>query len=151
MQKPTEKPLKNGINRVYKSVHSHASIFTKWSGNKTEYRILTLYFRGHLVSTHGGYLESVVGAPVVNVVAETGDEEGQSLHVLQGGELVTILEENVAEVGYREGVAPVVVGRVSVALFYHQQKPAADVCIDQSGLDIELTIYCNIRNFESYC
>ena len=79
-------------------------------------------------------MEGIVGAPVVNVVAEAGDEEGQHLHVLQGRELVTILEENVTEVGYREGVVPVVVGRVTVALFHHQQKPATDVCIDQSGL-----------------
>ena len=83
-------------------------------------------------------MEGVVGAPVVNVMAETGDEEGQRFHVLQGRKLVTILEENIAEVGYREGVVPVVVRRVTVALFHHQQKPATDVCIDQSGLDIEL-------------
>ena len=74
-------------------------------------------------------MESVVGASVVNVMAETGDEQGQGLHVLQGGELLTILEEHVAEVGYREGVVPVVVGRVAVALLHHQQKPAAEATV----------------------
>ena len=95
-------------------------------------------------------MEGVVGAPVVNVVAETGDEEGQRLHAVQGRELVTILEENVAEVGYREGVVPVVVGRITVALFHHQQKPATDVCIDQSGLDIELIIYATYTHTHTH-
>ena len=96
-------------------------------------------------------MEGIVGAPVVNVVAETGDEEGQCLHVLQGRELVTILEENVAEVGYREGVVPVVVRRVTVALFHHQQKSVADVCIDQSGLNTGLSYEHPSKLYVYYC
>ena len=74
-------------------------------------------------STHRGHLEGIVGASVVNVMAEAGDEQGQGLDVRQGGELVAVLEEHIAEVGHREAVEPVVVGRVAVALPHHQHKP----------------------------
>lgn len=61
-------------------------------------------------------MEGVVGAPVVDVVAEGGDEEGEPL---EGREPVLELlgaQEEEAEVGDAEGVRPVVVRHVSVAL-----------------------------------
>ena len=76
---------------------------------------------------HGAYyrgnLEGVVGSSVVNVMAEAGEEEGKDLQVCQEGEMVTALVEDVAEVGHRECMVPIVIGWVPVTTFYHQNKP----------------------------
>ena len=61
---------------------------------------------------------------MVNIVAEAGDEESQDLQVTQDtGETTTVLEEGVAEVSDREGVGPVVVGRIAISFLHHQYKP----------------------------
>ena len=73
--------------------------------------------------THRRDLEGVVCPSVVNVVAETGDKECQHLKVTQDRETIAIHEERVTEVSHREGVRPVVVGRVTVSLLDHQDKP----------------------------
>jgi hypothetical protein len=59
---------------------------------------------------------------VVNVVAETGEEESQGLQVRQEGEVVTALVEHVAKVGHGEGVVPIMIGWVPVITFYHQNE-----------------------------
>jgi len=79
----------------------------------------SVYLRSWGSSTHRGYLKGIVGAPVVNVMAEAGDKQSQGLDVLQGREVVAVLEQHIAEVGHREAMVPVVVRRVSVALPHH--------------------------------
>ena len=69
--------------------------------------------------THRGDLVGIVGAPVVDVVAEAGEEEGKYLDVREQPQVVTVLEEQVAEVSHGEGVEPVVVGRVAVPSLHH--------------------------------
>ena len=56
-------------------------------------------------------------------MAETGDKESKDLQVTQDRETATVLEEGVAKVSHREGMGPVVVGRVTVAFLHHQYKP----------------------------
>ena len=56
-------------------------------------------------------------------MAETGDEESKDLQVTQDGQTTTVLEESVAEVSHREGVGPIVVRRIAIALLHHQYKP----------------------------
>ena len=63
---------------------------------------------------------------MVDVVTETGDEESQDFDVAQYGEAIAVFEESVAEMSYREGVRPVMVGGIAVALFYHEDKPKAN-------------------------
>lgn len=87
-------------------------------------------------------MKGIVGAPVVNVMAEAGDEQSQGLDVLQGRELVAVLEEHVAEMGHREAMVPVVVRRVSVALPHHQHKPAGQkttLILSRIGICTEFT------------
>ena len=55
-------------------------------------------------------------------MAEAGQEEGKDFNVSEHPEVVTVLVEGVAEVGHREGMEPVVVGRVAVASLHHQYK-----------------------------
>ena len=73
--------------------------------------------------THRRDLEGIVRPSVVNVVAETGYKECQHLKVTQNRETVAVHEERVTEVSHGEGVRPVVVGRVTVSLLDHQDKP----------------------------
>jgi hypothetical protein len=57
-------------------------------------------------------------------MAEAGDEETQYLQVAQDArEAATVLEEGVAEVSHREGMGPVVVGRIAITFLHHQYKP----------------------------
>lgn len=60
---------------------------------------------------------------MVDVVAETRDEESKNFEVGEDGETATVLEESVAEVSHGECVGPVVVRRVTVTLLHHQYKP----------------------------
>lgn len=82
-------------------------------------RTLHLFF----LLTHGRDLESVVGAPVVNVMAQTGNKESQSLQIAEERKAIAVEVEDIAEVGHGKGMEPVVVRLVTVALLHHQQKP----------------------------
>ena len=66
---------------------------------------------------------------MVNVVTEAGDEESQHLLGREEGELVAVLMEQVAEVCDGESMEPVMVGGVTIALLYHQQKPRGGWCM----------------------
>lgn len=76
---------------------------------------------------YGRQLEGVISAPVIDVVTEAGDEEGQHLNISQKGEQVTVVVEQVAKVSHREGVVPVVIRGVSISLLHHQQKSSTDI------------------------
>ena len=70
-----------------------------------------------------GDLEGIVSSSVVDIMSEARDKESQYLQVTEHREPVTLLVQQVAEVSHREGVLPVVVGGVTIAFLYHENKP----------------------------
>ena len=56
---------------------------------------------------------------MVNVVAETGEEEREDLQVCQEGEVAAVLVQHIAEVGHRQCMVPVVIGWVPITTFDH--------------------------------
>lgn len=57
-------------------------------------------------------LKGIGGAPMVNVVAQTGDQKGESLQLQKGIFDGGHPKEQKAEVADGEGMAPIVVGHI---------------------------------------
>ncbi len=68
--------------------------------------------------TYRSDLEDIVGAPVVNVVTHTGHKESEDFYVIKEVQTGAVLKKAVAVVSDREGVDPVVVGRITVTLLH---------------------------------
>lgn len=80
------------------------------------------------------YLELVVRAPVVDVVAEAGDQQGQPFHLVEVPPDPLGFQGIPGEVGHGEGMGPVMIGHVAVAVGHAEDKIGQDVLSDTVDL-----------------